>query len=75
MKTESNTENKILDYLMNGNSLTVLDCQRLFSTSELRTYISRIIKRGYNVVSSRVRVVCGDGHTACVKRFKIAKSF
>jgi len=68
-------EDRILEYLMRDNSLTTLEAQRLFSTTELRHYISRIIKRGYNVASSRIKVMCADGHTTCVNRYKIAKVF
>ena len=68
------TENQILDYLMHDNSLTTLECQRQFHTSELRTYISRIIKRGFNVVSVWVKDTV-DGKKVKYKRYKIAKVF
>lgn len=72
---EKNTEDRILEYLMRGNSLTTIEAQRLFHTTELRTYIARLInKRHYNIVGTWIRVeVCG--HETQVKRFKIADSF
>lgn len=47
---QKNNEDKILEYLLRGNSLTVGECRYRFATTELRTYIARIRKRGYNVV-------------------------
>jgi hypothetical protein len=66
-----NTENKILEYLLKGNTLTTLDCLRLFHSTELRVYISHLIKRGYNITGERVIVDCVDGHKANIKRFRI----
>lgn len=43
-------EDLILDYLMHGNDLTTLSCQRLFHTSELRHYIARLRKRNYGII-------------------------
>lgn len=46
---QKNTEDLILEYLLRGNSLTTLDCLRLFHSTEARHYIARIRKRGYDV--------------------------
>lgn len=62
-------EDEILDYLLHGNSLTTLEAWRLFHTSELRHYISRIIKRGYNVVGEWIEV----NNKTKVKRYRIEK--
>jgi len=69
MKTES-TKQKILDYLLTGQSLTTLGAWRLFNTSELRTYIAALRKK-YIITDTRIKVACGDGHYANVKRYKI----
>jgi hypothetical protein len=68
-----NAENKILNYLMHSNSLTTLEAWQKFHTSELRTYISRLRKRGYDITGERIKVDCGDGHKANIKRFRIEK--
>jgi len=69
-KTKANTEDRILEHLMYGGSLTTLECQRLFHTSELRHYISEIRKRGYDVIGEWVKVKAGD-HETSVKRFSL----
>jgi hypothetical protein len=51
--SETNTEDTILKYLLQGNHITVNDCQRLFHSTELRHYIARIRKRGYLINSCR----------------------
>jgi len=66
-----NKENEILAYLMQGNSLTVNECLKLFSTSELRHYISRINQRGYDVIGEWISVKCADGHETKIKRYWI----
>lgn len=65
-------EDKILEYLMRGNSLTVNDCLRLFHTTELRKYISNLKAKGYGISAERKTVVCSDGHKASIGIYKIA---
>ncbi|MFA5381943.1 MAG: helix-turn-helix domain-containing protein [Candidatus Micrarchaeia archaeon] len=74
------TEDKILDYLLRGNSLTTLECQKLFHTSELRHYISRISKRGYATTGKWIKIQTGSifgygGNEVKVKRYSIANNF
>lgn len=57
---QKNTEDLILEYLLRGNSLTTLDCWRLFHTSELRHYIARIRKRGYDVKDEWLKTDNGE---------------
>jgi hypothetical protein len=47
-------ESNILDCLMRGEKLTVGDYWRRFHSPELRHYIARIRKRGYNIVDKWV---------------------
>jgi hypothetical protein len=79
MKTEDKenkkAEDAILEHLLHNNSLTTKEAESLFFTTELRTYISRIVKRGYNVAKSRIKVLRGDGKKASVVRYSIPKVF
>lgn len=43
-------QNLILDYFMRGHSLTVVSCRERFHTTELRRVVSRLRKRGYDVI-------------------------
>lgn len=67
MKTES-TKQKILVWLLSGRSLTTIDAWQRFGTSELRTYVAALRKE-YNITDTRIKVACGNGHMANVKRY------
>jgi hypothetical protein len=44
----------VLEHFKKGGSLTVLDCLRMFHTTELRRIVSRIEKMGYIVSRENV---------------------
>lgn len=42
-------ELKVLEYLQTHKYITVLDCIKHLHTTELRTYVARLRKRGYHI--------------------------
>lgn len=49
---ERTAMSKIINVLLSGEKISVKDAWRLTGTSELRSYITRIRRRGYNVKSA-----------------------
>lgn len=47
-----NIQNRILDYLKAGNSITALEAQQIFGTLRLGAYICNLRKEGYNIKST-----------------------
>jgi hypothetical protein len=48
-------KSKILQYLMQGYSLTIFDAQRLFNTISLRERVKEIRQDGVNVVTEKIK--------------------
>ena len=46
---------RIKTYLLQGKKVTVLQALKMWGTTELRVYVSRLIKDGYNVQSEEVK--------------------
>lgn len=42
-------------HLLKGKTVTVLQALKMWRTTELRVYVSRLIKDGYNVKSEKIK--------------------
>ena len=47
---QSRNEDNILAYFQSGGTLTMLKALRLFRTSEIRVYVSRLRRRGHDII-------------------------
>lgn len=65
-----NKQNEIAQYLWNGGTLSVLKALHLFHTTELRKIVSRLKRKGMNIVSELVENLDTGDH---YKEYWIAK--
>lgn len=47
-------QNKILEYMKKGHTITALECQKKFGTLRLGAYIHNLKKEGYKITSETV---------------------
>lgn len=53
--TNSTDKQKILDYLLQGNSITFNDCQKLFGSNSLRERIKELRQEGIRIKTTKVQ--------------------
>lgn len=50
-----NIQDRILEYMKKGHTITALECQKLFGTLRLGAYIHNLKKDGYTITSETVK--------------------
>ena len=50
-----NIQDRILNYLQKGKTITALECQQMFGTLRLGAYIHNLKKEGYTITSETVK--------------------
>lgn len=66
-----NKQAQILQYLLDGKSLTVKGCQELFGTTELRKAISVLKRKGFAIVKDWECGIDRNGNPTHYKRYSI----
>ena len=52
--TKLSDKSKILNHLQNGNSITFIDCERLFNSISLRERIMQLRREGLNIKTKMI---------------------
>lgn len=66
-------QDRILDYLKTGKTLTALETQRIFGTQRLGAYICNLRKDGYKITSETVKGKNRYGDKISWSEYKLLK--
>ena len=68
-----NIQDRILNYLQKGKTITALECQQMFGTLRLGAYIHNLKKEGYTITSETVKGKNRYGDKISWSRYKLVQ--